>query len=89
MQITHNNRSFSQRIRTKKWLLVFLISENNVDIFAPGKDVYATLPNGKYRLLSGTSMVSLNVAGVAELFYLSKINGFFVKHIIMDSERHL
>jgi subtilisin family serine protease len=61
--------------------------KNNVDIFAPGKDVYATLPNGKYRLLSGTSMASPNVAGVAALIrsYYPKLTASQVKHIIMDS----
>ncbi|MFT6749023.1 MAG: cell wall-associated protease [Flavobacterium sp.] len=61
--------------------------KTNVDIFAPGKDVYATLPDGKYRLLSGTSMASPNVAGVAALIrsYFPKLTAPQVKKIIMES----
>jgi subtilisin family serine protease len=61
--------------------------KNNVDIFAPGKDIYATIPNNKYMLLSGTSMASPNVAGVAALIrsYYPELTASQVKHIIMDS----
>ena len=40
---------------------------NSVDIMAPGDDVYSTMPNNSYDLLSGTSMASPQVAGVAAL----------------------
>lgn len=37
------------------------------DITAPGGNIYSTLDGGKYGLMSGTSMASPNVAGIAAL----------------------
>jgi len=39
----------------------------NVDVFAPGTDIYSTVPNNKYEFMPGTSMASPAVAGVAAL----------------------
>ncbi len=37
----------------------------NVDVFAPGKNIHATFPDNTYSTISGTSMASPVVAGVA------------------------
>ena len=59
----------------------------NVDVFAPGVNIYASTPNNEYKLLQGTSMASPNVAGVAALIrsYYPKLSAKQVKHILMDS----
>jgi len=43
-----------------------------VDLFAPGVDIYSTIPDNKYIKESGTSMASPTTAGVAAL-----IRGYF------------
>ena len=59
----------------------------NVDVFAPGEEIYATIPNNKYKYLQGTSMASPNAAGVAALIrsYYPKLSAKQVKQILMDS----
>lgn len=59
----------------------------NVDVFAPGEEIYATVPNNKYKYLQGTSMASPNAAGVAALIrsYYPKLKAAQVKKILMDS----
>ncbi|MBF0694152.1 MAG: S8 family peptidase [Flavobacterium sp.] len=61
--------------------------KSNVDIFAPGKDIYATVPNNKYVYHQGTSMASPNAAGVASLIrsYYPSLTAAQVKTILMDS----
>ncbi|TXE08419.1 S8 family serine peptidase [Gelidibacter salicanalis] len=59
----------------------------NVDIFAPGGDIYSTFPNNNYKAVGGTSMASPGVAGIAALIrsQYPKLSAPQVKKIIMDS----
>jgi cell wall-associated protease len=60
---------------------------DNVDVFAPGVKVYATIPDGQFKYEQGTSMASPNVAGVAALIrsYYPNLKAAQVKQIIMQS----
>jgi subtilisin family serine protease len=62
-------------------------ASRNVDIYSPGNEIYATIPNNKYKYLQGTSMASPNVAGVAALVrsYYPNLSAAQVKQILMDS----
>lgn len=53
-----------------------------VDLFAPGKNVYATFPNNSYKAISGTSMATPVVSGV-----LAMALGY--KDISMESLRDI
>ena len=59
----------------------------DVDICAPGVQIYSTVPDGKYAFEDGTSMASPNVAGVAALIraYYPNLTAAQVKKIILDS----
>ncbi len=59
----------------------------NVDIFAPGVQIYSTTPENEYQFFSGTSMAAPSTAGVAALIrsYYPKLSASQVKHIIMNS----
>lgn len=59
----------------------------NVDVYAPGTEIYASVPNNKYKYERGTSMASPNAAGVAALIrsYYPKLSAVQVKKIMMDS----
>jgi subtilisin family serine protease len=59
----------------------------NVDIFAPGVQVYSTTPENEYAKFNGTSMASPATAGVAALIrsYYPKLTASQVKHILMNS----
>ncbi len=59
----------------------------NVDIFAPGSEIYSALPENEYKLQNGTSMSAPNVTGVAALIrsQFPKLTASQVKQIIMDS----
>jgi len=59
----------------------------NVDVFAPGTDIYSSYPNNEYEYSPGTSMASPAVAGVAALIrsQYPKLSASQVKRIIMES----
>jgi len=59
----------------------------NVDVFAPGLEIYSTVPNNEYRSIQGTSMAAPEVAGIATLIrsYYPQLSASQVKHILMNS----
>ncbi|NHM00523.1 S8 family serine peptidase [Flavobacterium difficile] len=59
----------------------------NVDIFAPGENIYTCIPNNKYELDSGTSLAAPMVSGTAALIWLyyPKLTAKQVKDIILES----
>lgn len=58
-----------------------------VDVFAPGEQIYSSIPGSKYAYFDGTSMASPVVAGLAALIreYHPKLSALQVKQIIMES----
>ncbi|MBM3425386.1 MAG: peptidase S8, partial [Bacteroidetes bacterium] len=61
--------------------------KKGVDIFAPGDEIYSTLPNSKYGVEGGTSMAAPAVAGMAALIrsLYPQLTAVQVKQIILDS----
>ncbi len=62
--------------------------KKEVDVFAPGVNIYSTLPGGnKYGTYSGTSMACPVVAGVAALLleYYPDLSAEQLKYVIMKS----
>ena len=61
--------------------------QGNVDLFAPGVDIYSTLPENKYKNLSGTSMASPVCAGVAAVIrsYFPELTAEQVKECLEKS----
>ena len=59
----------------------------NVDVFAPGVNIYSTVPKDEYEPLSGTSMAAPSTAGVAALIrsYYPSLSAKEVKYILMKS----
>jgi len=61
--------------------------KNSVDIFAPGVDIYSTMPGSTYKNNNGTSMAAPVVSGVAALLrsYFPKLTAPQVKEILLKS----
>lgn len=59
----------------------------SVDFFAPGVDIYSTVPDGKYEDASGTSMACPATAGVAALIrsYFPTLTAVQVKEVLMKT----
>ncbi len=62
-------------------------SAENVDVFAPGTQIYSTIPDNKYKNNQGTSMAAPVVAGIAATLrsYFPNLTAKQVKGIIMQS----
>ncbi len=59
----------------------------NVDIFAPGDEIYSTMPENSYEFQGGTSMAAPAVAGLAAMIrsYFPSLTAVEVKQVIMES----
>lgn len=63
--------------------------KKSVSLFAPGVDVYSTVPNNKYKNESGTSMASPATTGVTALLwsYFPELTMLQIKDILLKSTR--
>jgi len=61
--------------------------DRNVDLFAPGVDIYSTVPDNKYERNQGTSMAAPVVSGVAAVLmsYYPDLTAAQIREIIMKS----
>ncbi len=62
-------------------------SQSLVDVFAPGVQIYSTVPGSKYKYQQGTSMAAPVVTGVAALIrsYFPTLKAEQVKEVILQS----
>lgn len=74
--------------KTKRLAAMFSnYGSKSVDLFAPGVDVYATMPNNTYGWQSGTSMAAPVVAGVAAMLrsYYPQLSAVEIKDLLLKS----
>lgn len=90
-------RYVSGKRMLKNWIAVGSIAMNGepafssnygkreVDLFAPGVNIYSTVPGNKYRTLSGTSMATPVVTGVIALIwnYFPELTAEEVKRAVL------
>ncbi len=59
----------------------------NVDVFAPGQDIYSAIPKSQYKFQNGTSFAAPGVAGVAALIrsHHPTLTASQVKKVLMQS----
>ncbi len=64
-------------------------SDRVVDLYAPGMEIYSTVPGGKYERMSGTSMASPEVTGCAAILkgFFPNISASEIKTVLMSSSR--
>jgi subtilisin family serine protease len=62
-------------------------NSKHVDVFAPGAQIYSTIPDDGYKDLQGTSMAAPMVAGIAGLIrsYFPDLKAKQVREIILES----
>jgi subtilisin family serine protease len=62
-------------------------SEKHVDVYAPGLEIYSTVPQSDYQESQGTSMAAPMVTGLAALLksYFPKLTMFEIRDIILKS----
>ncbi|GAA4400064.1 S8 family peptidase [Nibrella viscosa] len=60
---------------------------HKVDVFAPGVDIFSTVPGSEYQNHSGTSMAAPVVTGIAAVLksYFPQLSAEAIKKIIVDS----
>lgn len=95
-------RTYASGVKAANWIEVgasdqtpndYLLADfsnygkREVEVFAPGVDIYSTVPDGKYEENSGTSMAAPVVAGVAAALraYFPQLTAVQVREIIMES----
>lgn len=65
---------------------------NTVDLAAPGKNIYSTLPNGQYGYMSGTSQATAFATGVAALLIASDQRfhnpSRLIDHLMAHTSKH-
>jgi cell wall-associated protease len=61
--------------------------QTNVDVFAPGFEIYSTIPQSAYKNLQGTSMAAPMVSGVAALLksYFPSLEMKQIKDVILST----